>query len=123
MYVDESGVEEISDNTRYFVVSGSIFHENSLESMKTHVIEFKKDHFIGKYKNAEIHVHDIYKGQKQFYGLTPKEIEDLLLKWYQSLRKITFSTISVAIDKHALRIKIQRLGCFRNRIYIPSRKI
>ena len=101
---DESGVEEITDQTKYFVTSGVIFHENALAEMKKKITEFKEDVFVGKLKDLEIHVHDIYKGKNDFYGLITKEEGKVILdKLYTTISTIEFSVTSVAIDKVSLR--------------------
>ena len=103
MYVDESGVEEITDDTKYFVTSGVIIHENSLADMKEKISEFKNKKFLGNLEDAEIHVHEIFKGKKEFYGLTPVQIKEILDELYNTITKIPFSTISVVIDKPKLK--------------------
>lgn len=103
MYIDESGVPEITDPTKYFVTTGVIFHENSLVNMKRIISEFKDRQFIGKLKDAEIHLYDMYKGKKEFYGLTPQEIKIILDDLYDELRKIHFSIISIVINKQDLK--------------------
>lgn len=103
MYIDESGVDEKTDDTRYFVTSGAIFHENGLAQMKEKIRDFKDRVFVDKLKDAEIHVHEIYKGKKEFYGLTPTEIKTILDDLYSTLSTIRFSTIIVGIDKSTLK--------------------
>ena len=51
---------------------------------------------------ATIHVHDIFKGQKSFVGITLQEVRDMLFGVYTLINKLEFSTISIAIDKSAL---------------------
>ena len=102
MYVDESGVENKADQTKYFVVSGAVFHENALPDMKKHVQSFYDDTFTGKFKGNVIHVHDIFKGQKSFAGITRQEADDMLSSVYTLINELEFDTISVAIDKPAL---------------------
>lgn len=102
MYIDEAGVEEINDKTQYFVTSGAIFHENDLADMKKKVSVFKNDVFTGKFAGNEIHVHDIYKGKREFLGITLKEVDSILTKVYSLINDLNFNTISVAIDKPAL---------------------
>ena len=102
MYVDESGVEEITDPTKYFVTSGTIFHENGLAEMKKKIIDFKEEVFVDDLKDCEIHVHDIYKGKNDFYGIKLEKRREILDKLYTALSNIRFSIISVAIDKQNL---------------------
>lgn len=103
MYIDESGVEQINDPTKYFVTSGAIFHENNLAEMKKKIIDFKNNVFVGTLQDAEIHVHDIYKSQKDFYGITKQQSLNILDSLYSELFKTQFSITSVAIDKPTLK--------------------
>ena len=59
MYTDESGIENITDGSKYFILSGVIFHENNLAEMKKQITIFKENVFKGKLKDFEIHTHDI----------------------------------------------------------------
>lgn len=102
MYLDEAGVEVKRDQTKFFVVSGAVFHEDHLTGMKEVVQSFKNTTFNGKFENNEIHVHDIYKGKKEFLGITLPEIDSILNELYTMINSLEFSTISVAIDKPAL---------------------
>ena len=104
MYIDEAGVEVKRDQTKFFVVSGAIFHEDHITDMKNIVQSFKNTKFNEKYKNNEIHVHDIYKGKKEFLGITLPEIDSILTELYTMINSLEFSTISVAIDKPSLAI-------------------
>ena len=70
MYVDESGVEEHTDNTKYFIVSGVVVHESDLAKMKKMIQSIKGKIFARKFKGKEIHIHDIYKGKSDFYRIT-----------------------------------------------------
>lgn len=105
MYVDESGVPEIKDNTKFFVASGAVFHEKELETMKKLIIEFKNNNFTGKLDGAELHVHDIYKGKNVFYGLSKQQKYDLLDNVYSTIEKLDLTIITIAIDKTKLKIK------------------
>lgn len=99
MYIDESGVEEIKDQTKYFVTSGVIFHESGLAEMKKKITDFKESVFVDDLKDLEIHVHDIYKGKNDFYGLKLERRMKILDELYASISNIRFSITSVAIDK------------------------
>lgn len=47
MYVDESGLAEHTDNTRYFVVSGVVIHENDLSDIVKSISLLKNKIFAG----------------------------------------------------------------------------
>lgn len=102
MYVDESGVEQTSDQTRHFLVSGVVIHEQNLQDMYARVYKIRGSVFPTKFKNSEIHAHDIYKGHKDFFGISKSEVHESLHGLYASLLDIDFSTISIVIDKKAL---------------------
>ena len=61
-------MEDRQDRTRYFVVSGAVFHEDGLHLMKGAVNRFRENVFADKFGGNEIHVHDIYKGKRGFFG-------------------------------------------------------
>ena len=102
MYVDESGVEEENDETKYFVVSGVIFHENDLEELKQKITKLSWQEFPEKFRGNEIHIHDIFRGKKDFEKIDESEIKSLLTKIYELINSLEFSIISVAIDKPQL---------------------
>ena len=56
MYVDESGVESVRDNSNFFVTAGAIFHEDDLTTMKTDIQNYKDANFSGTHQDAEIHL-------------------------------------------------------------------
>ncbi|MEM4377661.1 MAG: DUF3800 domain-containing protein [Candidatus Nitrosotenuis sp.] len=101
MYIDESGVERINDQTKYFVICGAIFHERDLTDMKK-AMQDVRDNKLGRFSGSEIHIHDIYKGQKAFYSISLSEIKTVLTNIYTSLNNLQFSIISVAINKPEL---------------------
>ena len=98
MYVDEAGVEDMQDRTRYFVVSGAVFHEDGLHLMKGAVNRFRENVFADKFGGNKIHVHDIYKGKRGFLGITPQEVKRFLTELYTVINGIEFTAISVVIE-------------------------
>lgn len=103
MYVDEAGVEEKNDKTKYFVIGGAVFHEDDLAEMKRKVQMLRVNDFTGEFSGNEIHVHDIFKGKKEFKGIKEKQINDFLTSIYNLVNELEFSVISVAIDKPTLQ--------------------
>lgn len=99
MYVDESGTEQTREKSRYFVVSGAVVHENHVANLERCVDRISNERFPTKFKGLEIHMHNIYKGKREFAGITPSEIQDTLSGVYRSLLQVDFSTITIVIDK------------------------
>ena len=46
MYVDESGVESVRDNSNFFVTAGAIFHEDNIATMKTDIQNYKNGNYV-----------------------------------------------------------------------------
>ena len=99
MYVDESGVESVRDNSNFFVTAGAIFHEDDLATMKTDIQNYKDANFSGTHQDAEIHLQHIFKGRGKFFGLNLSQKLSLLNPLYSTLHNLPFTVISVAIDK------------------------
>lgn len=99
MYVDESGVESVCYNSNFFVTAGIIFHEDDLHLMKTEIQNYKDTNFNGVYKDAEIHLHHIFKGRGKFFGLSLPQKLALLNPLYSTLHNLPFTIISIVIDK------------------------
>lgn len=72
--MDDSGSPSVKDVTSYYVISGVIIHENYITQMERKVQQYKSLNFIGKYMDAEIHVHDIYESTQIFRTNTFKKI-------------------------------------------------
>jgi hypothetical protein len=68
MYVDDSGSPSMKDNSDYYVISGVIIHETDIYPVEGATQTYKNR--FEEFKRAEIHVHDIFKGQNEFSGLT-----------------------------------------------------
>lgn len=102
MYIDESGKEETSDQMQYFLVSGVVIQEKDLQDMYVTVRNIRTTIFPARFQNPEIHVQRIYKGHKDFYGISKDEARKSLDMLYTSLQDINFSTILIVIDKKAL---------------------
>jgi hypothetical protein len=99
LYVDDSGSPSVKDNTSYYVISGVIIHETDINQMEREVQQYKSLNFIIGYKNAEIHVHDIYKSQRKFSELTRQTKYELLDNLYSMINTLPITTISVGISK------------------------
>jgi hypothetical protein len=99
MYVDESGVADISDNSNYFVTAGIIFHENDLNAMKSEIQNYKNTYFTGNLANAEIHVYDIWRGKGSFFGLDLTQKIALLDPLYKTVNNLHITNIAIRIDK------------------------
>ena len=99
MYVDESGVESVYDKTEYFVTAGVIVHEDYLETFKTEIRDYVNQNFRDAYADAEIHVHDMYKGKKLFFGLNQSQKLALLTSLYTKIDGLQFTAIAIGINK------------------------
>lgn len=98
MYVDDSGSPSMRDNSDYYVVSGAIIHELDIRQVEIRTQQYKKKHFR-EYAKEEIHVHDIYKSQRGFSGLTINRKYELLDTLYEFVETLPITIISVGIDK------------------------
>jgi hypothetical protein len=99
MYVDDSGSPSVKDNTSYYVISGVIVHEIDINQMERKVQQYKSLNFIRGYEDAEIHVHDIYKGQRKFSELTLPRKHEILNNLYSLINTLPITIISVGISK------------------------
>ena len=99
MYVDESGTEQRSEKSRYFVVSGVVVHEHHVDDMEICMDQTRGMLLPERFQGREIHVHDIYKGKQAFRGITPNEIQKTLDGLYGSFLSMDFSVIVIVIDK------------------------
>ncbi|MGC1132043.1 MAG: DUF3800 domain-containing protein [Nitrososphaeraceae archaeon] len=99
MYVDDSGNPLFKDNSAYYVISGLIIHESNIQDVEQFTQEYKDRNFEGEYTNAEIHVHDIYKSQPPFSGLTLEKKYEILDSLYTFIGGLPICVISVGIDK------------------------
>lgn len=99
MYVDESGVMELSDPTTYFVTAGVIFHESDLDLMKNTVQNYKDNNFTGSLRGAEIHLYHMRKGRGRFRGLNLQQKIALLNPLYNDISTLPFTIIAVRVDK------------------------
>ena len=113
MYVDDSGVPDLNDNSPFYVISGVIIHESDMTKMKNMVDEFKDRNFKSNYVNAEIHTHDIYKSRKEFDGITLQEKYDLLNKLYELINNLPITVISVGIDKKRAKNEMPHWDVFK----------
>ncbi len=74
-------------------------HEDHVVDLDLCVDRITHELFPDRFKGQELHVHDIYKGQKEFSGITLGEIQETLDCLYGSFLDVDFSTITIVIDK------------------------
>jgi hypothetical protein len=65
MYSYDAGNSFLSGG-KYYVISGVIVHESSYDFVVNKIEEYKELNFVERYKDAEIHIHDIWQGKKEF---------------------------------------------------------
>jgi Protein of unknown function (DUF3800) len=111
MYVDDSGSPSTKDNTDYYVISGVIIHETQIYPVEIATQSYKKK-FV-EFNEAEIHVHDIYKGQNEFSGVTLPRKYEILGHLYKMIDNLPISVISVGIDKAELVSKYPHWDIFK----------
>jgi len=99
MYIDESGVSETTHPSQYFITTGTIFHENNLNSMKADIQDYKDTNFVGAFQNAEIHVYDMWKARNSFFGLSIPQKTALVDSLYNTISGLSCTIIAVRIDK------------------------
>ena len=76
MYVDDSGSPSMKDNSDYYVITGAVVHEMDIYGIEAATQLYNSKFQEYKYGQTEIHVHDIFKGQNEFSGLTlPRKYE------------------------------------------------
>ncbi len=68
MYSDDSGNSSLRDG-KYYVISGIIIHESTYDFVIDKIAEYRSLNFIDHYKDAEIHVHEIWQGKEKFEGI------------------------------------------------------
>lgn len=105
MFVDDSGNPHFTDKSQYYVISGIIIDEQSVDYVKEQLLEYKNIRFKNDYKDEEIHVHDIYKSYGNFKSLGLEEKYSLLTDLYNLIEKLPVTAISVGIDKNAFKLK------------------
>jgi hypothetical protein len=101
MYIDESGGTNLYIG-KYFVISGVIINECSLDDIKLEISRYKYLNFIDEYKSAEIHIYDIWQGKPPFDKIDIQTKKKLLDKLYILLYNLPFSIVSVVIDKQLM---------------------
>lgn len=99
MYIDESGMPDFRDNTKYYLLTGVIIHQDKIKQVKQDVFSYKHRHFKNGYVEAEIHTHNICKAKKEFSKLTHDEKFSLLDNLYIMINGLPVTTICVVINK------------------------
>lgn len=103
MYVDESGTEDLTDDTRFFVIGGVIVHEDDLIPMEEKIQWYKDSNFYGFAKDAEIHLHQMYRSRGKFHGINKSEKYRMFDALFDAIHEIKLAAIVIVIDK--LRLK------------------
>jgi hypothetical protein len=113
MYVDDSGSPNAKDDTKFYVITGAIVHETDLNQIEGMIQHYKKENFnLPEYLDAEIHVHDIYKGQREFRTLTKEKKYALLDSLYDTIRLLPVTLISVGINKETMNSTMPNWSIF-----------
>jgi len=99
MYIDESGVSEITHPSQYFIVTDTIFDESDLNFMKDKIQNYKNINFFGTFQNAEIHLYDMWKTRNSFFGLSISQKTSLVDSLYNTIDSLSCTIIAVRIDK------------------------
>lgn len=102
-YIDDSGNPDLKADKRLFVLSSVLIHEKDLTMIKGIVNDYKKNNFEGKYLEAEIHTHDIYKSVEDFYGITDAKRISLLDNLYEMIGNLPIKIISSVINKQEIK--------------------
>lgn len=104
MYVDDSGSPHAKDDTKFYVITGVIVHETDLHQVEGMIQYYKNQHFTSpEFVDAEVHVHDIYKGQNEFATLTKEKKYELLNELYHTIDLLPITAISVGINKAMMK--------------------
>jgi hypothetical protein len=98
MYSDDAGNSSVSDG-KYYVISGVIVHESSYDFVVDKIEDYKELNFIGRYKNAEIHVHDIWQGKNEFEKIDFNTKVGLLANLYCIIKELPIIMLAVGINK------------------------
>lgn len=101
MYVDESGSTGLRFG-RYFVISGIIVNENNLDDISIAITNYRLQNFKNEYKNAEIHIYNIWQNKIPFNRINFEMKKTLLDKLYSRLSELPFVVVSVVIDKRLI---------------------
>ena len=88
----------MKDHTDYYVISGVIIHELYIREIEVETQNYKIQNF-GKYNDCEIHVHDIFKGTREFESIGIVEKYKILDSLYDFIKTLKMTVISVGIDK------------------------
>lgn len=97
--IDDAGSSNTKDNSRYYILSATIVDEKDYKNIKQQIFQYKLDHFMGDYIDAEIHVHELYKSKPPFSSVLLKEKYQLLDDLYKLINQLPISIVSVVIDK------------------------
>jgi hypothetical protein len=89
----------MKDNSDYYVIADVIVHEMDIYFVEATTQQYKFKFQEYKYGQTEIHVHDIFKGQNEFSGLTLPRKYELLGHLYGMIETLPITVILVGIDK------------------------
>jgi hypothetical protein len=104
MYVDDSGSPHPNDDSSHYVISGVIINSLDLFLLEKEVEIFKKKYFVGKFRDEEIHIHDLYGSKGNFSTLIGlREKYHILDALYEMIDSLPLTIISVGINKQRIR--------------------
>jgi hypothetical protein len=101
----------MKDNSDYYVISGVIIHETDIYPVEGMTQTYKNR--FEEFNQAEIHAHDIFKGQNEFSGLTLARKYEILGHLYNMIETLPITVISVGIDKIELLSKYPQWDIFK----------
>lgn len=100
MYVDDSGNPSLTDNNKYYLLSGVIVNNDHIKKIQKSIFEFKYENFKESYIEAEIHTHDLFRNKNEFVDLSNSiEKYKLIEKLYSIIGNLPLTIISTAVDK------------------------
>lgn len=84
------------------MISGVIAHESGYDFMEDKIRGYKELNFSGYYRDAEIHLREIWQGKNKFEGIDFNTKCRLLNNLYSLIEALPISLIAVAINKHLI---------------------
>lgn len=104
MYVDESGTEDLTDDSPYYITSGTIVDENYLSTLKREIKNYKDVNFVGDLSGSEIHLYDMYNCRNHFKGITTEKKWELINNLYDLINQLDIISIATCVDKQKFKI-------------------